>query len=111
MPLMSGGLMSSVRAPSMDIYRTTVRGMARRGALAPAPNGSATGTGDNSTLQQRRHTGKMPFSTSALRMPTYFSPFHTSSSDDFVRSPTSTRMNGQKYIFPENDTRACRNGY
>ena len=39
--------------------RTTVRGIARRGAT-PWGKGSATGSGDSSTLQQRRQTGKMP---------------------------------------------------
>ena len=42
----------------------------RAGGGTPAPNGSASGTGESSTLQQRRHTGKMPFSTSRVRMST-----------------------------------------
>ena len=36
--------------------------------------------------------------------------FHTSPSVWVVRSPTSTRMNGQKNALPLNDTRACMNG-
>ena len=45
-------------------HRTTVRGIARRaGRGTPAPKGSASATGESSTLQQRRQTGKMPFST------------------------------------------------
>ena len=50
------------RAPAEKVsshQRTTVRGMARRGAT-PWGKGSATGSGDSSTLQQRRQTGKMP---------------------------------------------------
>src|SRR5262245_10972409 len=90
-------------------HLTTVSGMARLGAV-PSANGCATGSGDSSTLQQRRQTGKMPRSTSFRRISTYFGPFQISSRVDCDRSPTSTRMNGQKYTLPENDTRAWRNG-
>ena len=73
--------------------RTTVSGIARRtgaGAAAEAACGSS------STLQHRRQTGKIRCSSSRRRSSTYRSPFQTSSSVLVVRSPTSTRMNGQK---------------
>ncbi len=39
------------------------------------------GSGDSSTLQQRRQTGKIPFSTRRRRSSTYVGPFQISSSD------------------------------
>ncbi len=53
----------------------------------------------------------MPWSSRRRLSSTYVGPFQISSSDDFARSPTSTRMNGQKKTLPEKPTRACRNGY
>src|SRR5262249_10953606 len=86
---------------------TTVMGIARRFGRSAA---ATAGSGASSTLQQRRQTGKIPCWRRRRRISTYRSPFQISSSDDLVRSPTSTRMNGQKYTLPENDTRAWRNG-
>ena len=74
--------------------------MRRPGGSTPAPNGSASGSGESSTLQHRRQTGKMPFWTSRRRISTYVSPFQISSSVELARSPTSTRMNGQKVHLP-----------
>ena len=51
------------------VQRTTVRGMARR-ARVDSSAAIATGSGESSTLQHRRHTGKIPFSSSLRRIST-----------------------------------------
>src|SRR5205823_9312089 len=51
------------------VQRTTVSGIARR-ARDRSSAATATGSGESSTLQQRRHTGKIPFSSSRRRIST-----------------------------------------
>ena len=86
----------SVRALVMSAdHRQRNRAAARGRTLARL--GAATGTGDSSTLQQRRHTGKMPCSTQPLAHRRRSARRSRSPrATTVVRSPTSTRMNGQK---------------
>ena len=112
MPLTGGGLISSVRIDDGSVGSAgasastgAIAGTTLAGLVAGSVGGALS-----STLQQRRQTGNSSWSSSFLRRSTYFSLFQTSPSVWVVRSPTSTRMNGQKNTLPLNDTRACMNG-
>ena len=71
-PPTSGGLTRRIRRCGISIdQRTTVSGMAR-GALARSCTSRGNGSGESSTLQQRRQTGNSFASSSRLRIATYF---------------------------------------